>query len=103
MNCQKEGGALALCDIELQTQPAQTGMAFSQKHFPFIFKVLSRHLVVKKQKLNTLLQYLFKVDISKDPVSESGTRKAFTCNSPAKGWTAASWCDYLHELVPWSR
>ena len=26
--------------------------------------VLSRHLVMKKQKLNTLLQYLFKVDVT---------------------------------------
>ena len=76
----------------------------SAKTIPAIYKVLSMHLVMKKQKLNSLLQSLFKVDISRNPISGSGTRKAFTCSSPAEGWTAASWCDYLHEpLLPWSR
>lgn len=76
----------------------------SAKTIPAIYQVLSRHLVMKKQKLNSLLQYLFKVDISRNPISGSGTRKAFTCSRPAEGWTAASWCDYLHEpLLPWSR
>lgn len=71
---------------------------------PTIYKALNKHLVLKKQKLNTLLQHLFDVDISKDPIKGAGRSGAFSCPNPTEGWTAENWRDYLHEpLLPWSR
>ena len=71
---------------------------------PAVYKALGSHLILKKQKLNTLLQHLFKVDITKDPIVGAGCRGAFTCPNPTKGWTAEHWRDYLHEpLSAWSR
>ena len=62
-----------------------------------ICKAMNKHLVVKKQKMDTLLQHLFKVDITKDPIRGAGRGGAFTCPSPTKGWTAEYWRDYLNE------
>ena len=76
------------------------------KQIPAIYNVLSKYLLLKKQKLDTLLQYMFGVDISRDPIKGKGVGGAFTCTSPAEGWTAVSWTDYLpdhEELLPWSR
>jgi hypothetical protein len=71
---------------------------------PTIYKALNKHLVLKKQKLNTLLQHLFDVDISKDPIKGAGRSGAFSCPNPTEAWTAENWRDYLHEpLLPWSR
>ncbi len=73
-------------------------------NIPAIVKILRMHSVIKRQKLDTLLQHLFKVDITNDHIKGAGERGAFTCPSPMKGWTAESWCDYLCEpLLPWSR
>lgn len=70
---------------------------------PDVYKALGSHFILKKQKLNTLLTHLFKVDITKDPIV-GGRRGAFTCPCPTKGWTADHWRDYLHEpLSAWSR
>ncbi|KAL0029426.1 hypothetical protein WJX77_007038 [Trebouxia sp. C0004] len=76
----------------------------SAQQLPAIVKILRRHLVTKRQKLDTLLQHLFKVDINNDHIKGAGAGGAFSCPSPMKGWTAESWCDYLCEpLLPWSR
>lgn len=74
------------------------------RNIPAIVKILRMHSVIKRQKLDTLLQHLFKVDISNDHIKGAGQQGAFTCRSPMKGWTAESWCDYLCEpLLSWSR
>ena len=71
---------------------------------PVFYKALGSYLIMKKQKLNSLLQHLFKVDITKDPIAGVGRGGAFTCPNPTKGWTAEHWRDYLHEPVSaWSR
>ncbi|DBA88137.1 TPA: hypothetical protein ACH3X2_005131 [Trebouxia sp. C0005] len=38
---------------------------------PVFYKALGSYLIMKKQKLNTLLQHLFKVDITKDPIADT--------------------------------
>jgi hypothetical protein len=63
------------------------------RNIPAIVKILRMHLVIKRQKLDTLLQHLFKVDTTKDRINGAGERGAFTCPSPMKGWAAESWCD----------
>ena len=74
------------------------------KSIPPIVKILRMHSVIKRQKLDTLLQHLFKVDISNGHIKGAGAGGAFSCPSPVKGWTAEFWCDYLREpLLPWSR
>ena len=74
------------------------------QNIPSIVKILRTHSVIKRQKLDTWLQHLFKVDISNGHIKGAGAGGAFSCPSPMKGWTAESWCDYLCEpLLPWSR
>ena len=74
------------------------------QNIPPIVKILRLHSVIKRQKLDTLLQHLFKVDISNGHIKGAGAGGAFSCPSPMKGWTAESWCNFLCEpLLPWSR
>ncbi|DBB07156.1 TPA: hypothetical protein ACH3X1_011727 [Trebouxia sp. C0004] len=71
---------------------------------PAVYKALGSNLILRRQKLNTLLTHLFKVDTTKDPIVGAGRKGAFTCPCPTKGWTAELWRDYLHEPVSaWSR
>ena len=74
------------------------------QNIPPIVKILRMHSVIKRQKLDTLLQHLFKVDITNGHIKGAGAGGAFSCPCPMKGWTAEFWCDYLREpLLPWSR
>ena len=60
---------------------------------------------MKKQKMDTLLQHLYRVDITKDAITGAGHRatrahaRALNCPSVYKGWTAERWREYLQDLM----
>jgi hypothetical protein len=73
-------------------------------NIPAVYKALSKNLVLKRQKLDTILQHVFNVDITRDPVKGAGQRGAFSCPNTMKGWTASAWRTYLREpFLSWSR
>ena len=77
----------------------------SRKSTPLIFEVLYPHVVMKKQKLRSLLKNMFDVNIQAKPIKGKGNAGAFSCVPPSREWTASKWREYLgtETLLPWSR
>ncbi len=55
------------------------GIWKSRKTSPPVYLALDKYLVMKKQKLDTLLRNLFQFDLTKNPIKGSGHAGAFFC------------------------
>lgn len=71
----------------------------SNRNIQHVYIPLKRCTIIKKQKLNTMLQHMFHVDISQLLIEGKGRGKAFTVpileEEHSGGWTAVRWREYL--------